>query len=120
MKVLLVEDHAEVAEISCMILSRIHGHEVRHAPTGSDALRIAAEFNPDIVVLDLQLPDIHGYTVARRLRDELGMDQTVIVTLTGLSAAEVPTLTSDHVDAHFTKPMDFKLLTTIRRRIGST
>jgi CheY-like chemotaxis protein len=116
MKVLLVEDHAGLAKASCDLLRR-HGHEVHHAATGADALAAAAALAPEIVLLDLNLPDMHGYRLAESLRRLPGGDRPVLVALTGFSLTgdEAQSLAAG-IDAHFRKPMDFGELPRLRRR----
>ena len=65
--VLVVEDDPSITEVTVFALERA-GHAVRHAPTGEDALRMAGEDAPDIVVLDVGLPGMDGLEVCRRLR----------------------------------------------------
>jgi CheY-like chemotaxis protein len=116
MKILLVEDHPGVAEISCRILRDLHGHEVELAMTGKAALEAANAAVPDLVLIDLNLPDISGYEVARRLRTDTAFDHTVLVAVTGFGSF----VDDDHakkmgIDAHFRKPMDFDLLEDLKR-----
>jgi len=117
MKVLLVEDHLGLAKASCDLL-RHHGHEVHHAANGADALTLAAATSPEIVLLDLNLPDMHGYRLAERLRQLPDGDQTILVALTGfgLTGDETQSLAAG-LDAHFRKPMDFGELPHLRRRL---
>jgi CheY-like chemotaxis protein len=66
-KILVVDDHVDTAKISCNLL-RALGYECRSATTGREGLEIALAFGPDIALLDIGLPDISGYELARRLR----------------------------------------------------
>ena len=59
------------------------GHEVRTAHDGPTALRVAADFRPELVLLDIGLPGMSGYEVARRLRELPGLGDAVLVALTG-------------------------------------
>ncbi len=68
-RVLVIEDDEDIADVLRRSL-RQEGHEVRSATDGADALRQAGEFVPDLVVLDLGLPDIDGVEVCRRLRSD--------------------------------------------------
>jgi two-component system, OmpR family, response regulator len=67
MRVLVVDDEATLAELVSMAL-RLEGWEVRSAPDGQTAVRVAREFSPDVVVLDVMLPDLDGLEVLRRMR----------------------------------------------------
>src|SRR5438552_1829985 len=66
-RVLVVEDDAEIADVLRRTL-RQEGHEVKTAGDGLEALRVAGEFVPDLVILDLGLPELDGVEVCRRLR----------------------------------------------------
>jgi DNA-binding response OmpR family regulator len=68
-RVLLIEDDAAIADVLRRIL-RQEGHEVRSAADGVEALQVAEEFVPDVVILDLGLPKLDGVEVLRRLRAE--------------------------------------------------
>ena len=117
MKNLLVEDHPALTEITCNQLREIHDHEVRPVANGAAALTAIADFRPDLVLLDLHLPDMTGYEVARQLRaDE--RNAVVVVALTGFGSEIHPIHASESgIDAHFRKPMDFELLPTIKRTV---
>ena len=115
MKVLLIEDHAGMAKISCDLLRDIYGHEVEHVATGKAALEAAKKNVPDIVLLDLSLPDMHGYRVAERLRNDPRFDQTILVALTGFGmTGDAEHSKAAGIDAHYRKPMDFGELTQIK------
>src|SRR5215218_7971883 len=68
-RVLVIEDDAEIADVLRRFL-RQEGHEVRTAADGDEALPAAAEFVPDLVILDLGLPGLDGVEVCRRLRSD--------------------------------------------------
>ena len=67
LRLLLVDDIIAVAE-SLSVLLELEGYQVRTAYTGRTALEVAHAFQPEIVLLDLGLPDLNGFEVARRLR----------------------------------------------------
>jgi CheY-like chemotaxis protein len=114
LKILLIEDHPGLSEISCSLLRDVHGHEVHHAATGEAALEQAGRITPDVVLLDLNLPDIHGYQLAERLRRLPHLDDTVVVALTGFGNAVDPEHAATvGIDVHFRKPMEFDLLEEI-------
>lgn len=116
MKILLVEDHAAVADISCSLLREVHEHEVVHAASGAAALAVMEQTRPDLVLLDINLPDISGYEVATRLRRDPQWQSTILVALTGFGNNVDPSRAkAAGIDAHFRKPMNFELLTTIKR-----
>lgn len=116
MRILLVEDHAAVADISCSLLREVHEHEVAHVGTGAAALAAIDKFRPDLVLLDLNLPDTSGYEVARQLRRAPRYDETLLVALTGFGNDVDPVRAREvGFDAHFRKPMDFAVLPSITR-----
>lgn len=117
MRILLVEDHPAVAMISCNLLREVHGHDVAHATDGRQAIRALEDFRPELVLLDLNLPDMSGYEVASRMRALPPGREVVLVALTGFGD-QVNTERAAAVgfDAHFRKPMDFERLAEIRRR----
>lgn len=116
MKVLLVEDHAPLAQISSSQLREIYNHEVVHAPDGKSAIAEMANFRPDLVLLDLHLPDMIGYEVARQIRAGAEWDSVVIVALTGFGSEVDPSKAGNcGIDAYFRKPMDFDVLPHLRR-----
>lgn len=117
MKVLLVEDHAGLAKISCDLLRDIFGHQVEHVSTGQAAYEMALKFMPDLVLLDLSLPDMHGYRLAEQLRAQRCFDRTILVALTGYAMTGDPEHSkAAGIDAHYRKPMDFSELVRIRRQ----
>lgn len=118
MKILLVEDHAALAEISCNQLREIYSHEVVHAATGAAALEALKTFEPELVLLDIHLPDMLGYAVAREMRANSKHNGVVIVALTGFGSQVSPSLAAAvGIDLHFRKPMDFEL-PTLKRNVS--
>lgn len=80
--VLVVED-SDAIRMAFTILLEESGYTVAAAPTGADAVRIAGERNPDLVLLDLGLPDISGLDVARRIKGDPATRNIPVVALTG-------------------------------------
>jgi CheY-like chemotaxis protein len=105
-RILVVDDNADAAN-SLKVLLRIWGHDVEIAHSGAAALQLAREFDPELVFLDIGLPEINGYEVARRLRGMVGSENAKIIALSGYGAAH------DHLrskkagfDLHLVKPVD--------------
>jgi len=80
-KILLVEDIPDNAALVLRILSA-HGYEIIHAPDAETGLQLALDNCPDLILLDLGLPDYDGQTLAGWLRAESVLDATPIVALT--------------------------------------
>ncbi len=86
-RILVVDDNADAAESLAMLL-RLKGHDVRTAHDGAAALDVARTFGPQVVLLDIGLPGMDGYEVARRLRREEGLKGVLLVALTGYGQEE--------------------------------
>ncbi len=111
-RVLVVDDNKDVAESLANML-QIGGHEIRTAHSGSAALDAARPFNPEVVFLDIGLPGMSGYEVAKRLRKEASLGGAVLVALTGWGSDDVKRLSREAgFDYHLTKPVE---LTAIER-----
>ncbi|HUF80139.1 MAG TPA: ATP-binding protein, partial [Burkholderiales bacterium] len=102
-RVLVIEDNADAAESMEMLLTAL-GHEVRTAGDGPEGLAAAEAFQPDVALVDLGLPRMDGFEVARRLRSRFGAGLH-IVAVTGYSE-QVYRQTAAHAgfDAHLVKP----------------
>ncbi len=116
-RVLIVDDSADTAE-SLAELIRSWGHEVAIAQDGPTALEIVTRFHPDIALLDIGLPEMNGYEVARRLRQIPGMGTARLVAITGYaSQQDRKAARQAGFDLHLTKPVDpvrfKKLLATL-------
>ncbi len=85
---ILVVDDNEDAAAGLSLLLELDGHDVRAAHDGAAALRVSEEFAPDIVILDIGLPGMDGYEVARRLRARPDGSHTTIIALTGYGLEE--------------------------------
>ena len=119
-RVLVVDDEVTLADLLSMAL-RYEGWEVRSAGSGSDALRQARSFEPDVVVLDVMLPDMDGLTVLRRFREV--QPKVPVLFLTARDAVEdrVAGLTAGG-DDYVTKPFSLEevvaRLRALLRRAG--
>ena len=108
-RVLVVDDNADTAESLGMLLE-VRGNAVRIAYDGLEALEAADAFDPDIVLLDIGMPKMSGYEVARRLRAERG-DSVLIVAITGWGQEDDRRRAREAgFDHHFTKPVDYEAL----------
>ncbi|WP_437900599.1 ATP-binding protein [Sorangium sp. So ce124] len=109
LRVLIVEDNVDAASTLADALLAL-GQEVWIAGDGPRALRAAAEHRPDLVLLDIGLPGMDGYEVARRLR-EAGLCSGALVALTGYGqASDRRRAEAAGFDAHFVKPMSLDAL----------
>jgi PAS domain S-box-containing protein len=86
-RVLVVDDNRDSTESMSMLLSA-WGHDARSARDGTEALGLAAEFQPEVVLLDIGLPGMDGYEVARRLHALPGLRNAVLIAMTGYGQEE--------------------------------
>jgi two-component system CheB/CheR fusion protein len=113
-RVLIVDDNNDAAETLGMMLGTLGDIEIQTASNGSQALAAAAEFRPDVVLLDLRMPGMDGYEVARRLRSEPWGKELLLVALTGWGQAEHRRLTREAgFDRHLVKPADLGALRSV-------
>jgi PAS domain S-box-containing protein len=104
-KVLIVDDNHDVADSLAEWL-RDFGHEVWVANSGESALRQAQKIQPDLMLVDIGLPDMSGLDVARRLRSLREMDHTVLVAVTGYGQAQDRRRSQEAgFDHHWIKPL---------------
>lgn len=108
-RILVVDDNVDFAETLRRFLS-FKGYEVRSVHSGESALRVAAEFDPAVILLDLGMPGIDGFQVAARLRDK----PIVLVALTGYGQPEDRRRTAEAGFAHhLLKPADLDELVAL-------
>jgi PAS domain S-box-containing protein len=109
-KILLVDDSDLAARSTCRLL-QMAGHEVHIASTGQSALTIARDFKPDVVLLDIKLPDLDGYEVLRELKMMDGLENTRFIALTGYAVHEIEKDSrGDNFDLVLRKPVDVTYL----------
>jgi CheY-like chemotaxis protein len=103
MRVLVCDDNVDGADTLAVLL-RAHGHEVKVFYEGGTCLREALEWKPAIAFLDIGMPDITGYAVARQLRAKFGAD-IALVAVTGYGTTEDRTVCFESgFDMHLVKP----------------
>ncbi len=106
LRVLVVEDNIDAAE-SLATLLRLWNHDVSVVHDGRMALEAAREQQPEVVLLDIGLPGLDGYQVARRLRDELHLDHALLVAMTGYGQPEDRRRSREAgIQYHFVKPVE--------------
>jgi two-component system, chemotaxis family, CheB/CheR fusion protein len=106
LRVLVVDDNKDAANSTAKLLGLV-GHEVQVAYSGPAALREAVSFRPDAVLLDLGLPEIDGYEVARRLRQEPALAHVRLIALSGYGQdADRQRSQEAGFDAHLVKPAE--------------
>jgi signal transduction histidine kinase len=109
-RLLVVDDNRDAAD-SLALLLRLQGHEVRVAHDGRAALQLAASFRPEMIFLDIGMPEMDGYEVARRVRRQPGLGPVVLTALTGWGQQEDRRRSKEAgFDHHLVKPPEPKVL----------
>jgi CheY-like chemotaxis protein len=113
LRILVVDDNVDSAETMGMLLE-LDGHTVQMAHDGPNAVSVALASLPHVILLDIGLPGIDGYTVARTLRQRPEMQTTVLVALTGYGMDDDRQRSREAgFDHHLTKPVDPGTLSTL-------
>jgi PAS domain S-box-containing protein len=105
-RVLVADDNKDAADALALLLE-LAGHEVRVANGGRAALSLAQTFRPDVAILDIGMPELNGYEVAKELRREPWGARMYLIALTGWGKDEDQQRAKDAgFDRHLTKPVD--------------
>ena len=116
-KILLVEDNVDARE-SLVALLEASGHQVRGVDSGRAAIAAVQSSVPEIALVDIGLPDIDGYAVARHLRAIAGAGSLRLIALTGYSSSEDKRRADESgFDAHLVKPLDLSALEQLLERM---
>ena len=104
------------------MLLKASGHDVRTAHDGLSAVEVAIDYRPDVVLLDIGLPGLNGYEVAKRLRQHSELKHTVLIALTGYGQdTDQQTSQQAGFNCHLVKPAKFEhlktILTTVQERL---
>src|SRR5262249_35277876 len=112
-RILVVDDNRDAAEMLAELLA-LTGNDLRTAHDGREAVEVAAEFRPDVVLLDIGLPKMNGYQVAQRIREQSWGKGIVLVALTGWGQEEDRRLSQEAgFDHHLVKPVDPDVLSDL-------
>ena len=115
-RILIVDDNRDTAEALAELV-RDFGHDVATAHDGRSALEIAATHRPEVVLLDIGMPEMNGYEVAKRIRVELGLGDALLIALTGYGEDRHRRLAREAgFDLHVTKPVDASRLEQLLKR----
>ena len=121
LKILVVDDNVDTV-LGFSMLLKASGHDVRTAHDGLSAVETAIDYRPNVVLLDIGLPGLNGYEVAKRLRQHPDLKNTVLIALTGYGQdADRQTSQQAGFDHHLVKPARFdqlkKILATVQERL---
>jgi PAS domain S-box-containing protein len=119
LKILVVDDNVDAADSIAILLS-MEGHQTQTVNNAHDALIAATEFRPDVVLLDIGLPEMDGYEVARRLRAENAIENLRLVAVTGYGQpADRARAQAAGFDKHLVKPVEPAALNEFLRTVQS-
>jgi PAS domain S-box-containing protein len=109
-RILLIEDNLDACETLQLALA-LEGHQVRVAHDGPNGLRMATEFQPEVVICDIGLPGMDGYAVARAVREQPGLQDALLVALSGYAQPEdLQRAREVGFDRHLAKPTSLETL----------
>jgi two-component system CheB/CheR fusion protein len=113
LRVLIVDDNRDTVRILDLLV-KAQGHEVSVAYSGQEALQIAYNWLPDVVLLDIAMPGMDGFQVAKQMREQQGCKETCLVAITGYGD-QVYFLKSKQAgfDFYFVKPVDPDIITML-------
>jgi signal transduction histidine kinase len=106
-RILIVDDNADAAD-SLALLLQLDGHETKAVYTSGDALQRAQSFHPDVMLLDIGLPEMNGYEVAVALRRMAGLEHLRLIALTGYGqSGDQARARAAGFDDHLMKPVEW-------------
>jgi two-component system CheB/CheR fusion protein len=112
-RVLVVDDNVDSLQSLTEVLEEL-GHEVRAAPDGETALELARQFRPHVMLVDIGLPGMNGYDLARSLRRTPELQQAILVALTGYGREEDRRASMEAgFNDHWVKPIGLDMLATV-------
>jgi CheY-like chemotaxis protein len=109
-RVLVVDDNHDAGEVLAMLLESM-GFIAQAVDSGAEALAALPDYQPNVILMDIGMPGMSGYEVARRIREQPQYDHIKLVALTGWGQEKDRLLSQESgFDHHLTKPVDFKVL----------
>ena len=119
-RILVVDDNKDAADSLAMLL-RVDGNDIRTAYDGPEAVEVAEMFHPEVVLLDIGLPKLNGYDVARRIRQQPWGQDATLIALTGWGKDEDRRLSQEAgFNFHLVKPVDLAALENLLSGLQAT
>lgn len=113
LRILVADDNVDSAESIAALLQML-GHDVSLAYSGRAAVEAACSHHPEVMLLDIGLPEMDGYEVARRLREKPEFQEILLIAMTGYGQMEDRRLSHEAgFDEHLVKPVDFSVLQSL-------
>jgi CheY-like chemotaxis protein len=118
-RILVVDDNQDAADSLTLVLKHL-GYQVRQAYDALSALDIAKHFEPQVVLLDIRLPDMDGYALAGELRRQKATAQAVLIAVSGYGQDEDRARSaSAGIDHHLVKPVEIERLQRLLEEVGA-
>ena len=114
LRILVIDDHLDQVHTMAYLLRDL-GHNVDYAINGIVAVEIAERSKPDVILLDMRLPDTNGMSVARQLRRNAQLVNTCIIGISGFATNRAEVLAAG-LDDFLTKPVDLRELRALLER----
>jgi CheY-like chemotaxis protein len=112
-RVLVADDNEDAGESLAMLL-RLDGHEVEVANNGTEAITVFDRMRPDVAILDIGMPGLSGYEVARKIREREAGNAVMLIAVTGWGQdADKARASEAGFDHHFTKPVEPEALSAL-------
>ena len=106
-KILIAEDEVDILELLSAIFGDLGDYEIFHARGGEETLRIARVDNPDIILLDIQLPKLNGYDVCKLVKSDPTMSQTKVLMISGMAQnSDLQKAQEAGADSYIIKPFN--------------
>jgi PAS domain S-box-containing protein len=119
LRVVVIDDNRDSADSLAMLL-QLKGHDVRIAYHGKEGVEVVRHFTPDLILLDLALPDMDGYSVLRTLRSSRLIGNATVAAMTGFGQdSDKERSAQAGFDLHLVKPVDFDKLDALMTRIAN-
>lgn len=119
-QILVVEDNPINMELVCDILLA-RGYIVYEATTGLESLQMARDFHPDLIVMDLRLPDVDGLEITREIKSDAVIKNTIVVALTAHAMKRDELMAYEAgCDAYMAKPIDTREFASLIERLLAT
>ena len=120
LRILVVDDDSDCAESTATLL-RIYGHSPKVVSDGLAALKAAETHRPDVVLLDIALPKMNGWDLAKRIKEQAGGTKPLLIAVTGWGREEDCRHSAESgIDMHLTKPVDPEALEALLKRVQET
>ena len=116
-QILIVEDNRDLAKGMAIILKSA-GYDVRIVHDGGDALRASHDHPPDVVLLDIGLPDMNGFQIAEAMRSDPDLKDVKIIAISGYDESMFPGRADRaKFDHHLVKPIDFQTISSLLAQV---